>query len=232
MSYPLAGKHVSFDGRFLHGASRELARPTDVEEGYERVTFLVNVWLGYKPRGIDAFPEEAFDALTCVLSHTGSHTTASAMWTPILKDFCRRFSSPRVPRFQSPTSTPFNSASDAFQLYPDIIARMERPGQRVAVHFDVKFRRLTIATSRQGAGVTGGTPYGFTVGTPAGTPGGPFIKALNEGIKGMGPGQFRRLIVPPEYAYGNQQVRSVQTFFTHRSVSTFDRVGPFQLTDR
>ena len=107
---------------------------------------------------------------------------------------------------------------------------MERPGQRVAVHFDVKFRRLTIATSRQGAGVTGGTPYGFTVGTPAGTPGGPFIKALNEGIKGMGPGQFRRLIVPPEYAYGNQQVRSVQTFFTHRSVSTFDRMGPFQLT--
>ena len=107
---------------------------------------------------------------------------------------------------------------------------MERPGQRVAVHFDVKFRRLTIATSRQGAGVTGGTPYGFTVGTPAETPGGPFIKALNEGIKGMGPGQFRRLIVPPEYAYGNQQVRSVQTFFTHRSVSTFDRVGPFQLT--
>ena len=26
------------------------------------------------------------------------------------------------------------------------------------------------------------------------------------------------------------QVRSMQTFFTHRSVSTFDRVGPFQLT--
>ena len=102
-----------------------------------------------------------------------------------------------------------STPTDAFQLYPDIIARMERPGQRVAVHFDVKFRRLTIATSRQGAGVTGGTPYGFTVGTPAGTPGGPFIKALNEGIKGMGPGQFRRLIVPPEYAYGNQQVQEI-----------------------
>ena len=81
-----------------------------------------------------------------------------------------------------------------------------RPGQRVAVHFDVKFRRITIATSRQGAGVTGGVPYGFQVGAPAGTPGGPFIKAFNEGIKGMGPGQFRRMIVPPEYAYGNTQV--------------------------
>ena len=84
-----------------------------------------------------------------------------------------------------------------------------RPGQRVAVHFDVKFRRITIATSRQGAGVTGGVPYGFQVGTPAGTPGGPFIKAFNEGIKGMGPGQFRRLLVPPEYAYGNQQVQEI-----------------------
>jgi|Transcript_1145 hypothetical protein len=84
-----------------------------------------------------------------------------------------------------------------------------KDGSRVAVHFDVKFRRITVATSRQGAGVTGGTPYGFTVGVPAGTPGGPFISCLNEGIKGMGPGQFRRLIVPPEYAYGANQVQEI-----------------------
>jgi hypothetical protein len=44
----------------------------------------------------------------CVL-YTGPHTTASARWTPFLKDFRRRISPPRVPRFQSPTSTPFNS---------------------------------------------------------------------------------------------------------------------------
>jgi len=58
-------------------------------------------------------------------------------------------------------------------------------------------------------GVTGGSPYGFQVGVPAGTAGGPFIKALNEGIKGMSPGQLRRLIVPPEYAYGNFQVQEI-----------------------
>ena len=40
--------------------------------------------------------------------HTGSHTTAFALWTPFLKDFARRISPPRVPRFQSPISTPFN----------------------------------------------------------------------------------------------------------------------------
>lgn len=56
-------------------------------------------------------------------------------------------------------------------------------GQRVAVHYDLKFRRITVGTSRQGMGVTGGTPYGFEAGRPAGTPGGPFIKAFNEGIK-------------------------------------------------
>ena len=38
-----------------------------------------------------------------------------------LKDFSRRISPPRVPRFQSRhTSAPFNSASDAFQLHPDV----------------------------------------------------------------------------------------------------------------
>ena len=69
-----------------------------------------------------------------VLLHTGPHTTASARWTPILKDFSRRLSPPRVPRFQSRhTSTPFNSASDAFQPHPDIIARMDpRPSVALA----------------------------------------------------------------------------------------------------
>jgi curved DNA-binding protein CbpA len=42
--------------------------------------------------------------------HTGPHTAALAWWTPILKDFSRRISPPRVPRFQSRhASTPFNS---------------------------------------------------------------------------------------------------------------------------
>ena len=51
-------------------------------------------------------------------------------------------------------------------------------GARVAVHYDLKFRSVTVGTSRQGAGVTGGTPIGFTVGQPAGEPGGPFITGV------------------------------------------------------
>jgi len=84
-----------------------------------------------------------------------------------------------------------------------------KQGQRVAVHFDVKWRGLTIATSRQGAGVTGGVPYGYNVGVPAGSPGGPFINAFNEGVRGMGVGTVRTMIVPPEYAYGDRRVQEI-----------------------
>ena len=46
--------------------------------------------------------------LRCVL-YTGPHTIALARWTPILKDFSRRISPPRVPRFRSPPALPLNS---------------------------------------------------------------------------------------------------------------------------
>lgn len=82
-------------------------------------------------------------------------------------------------------------------------------GARVAVHYDLKFRNITVGTSRQGAGVTGGTPIGYTVGVRAGEPGGPFINAFNEVIKGMGVGCVRRALVPPEYAYGPLEVQEI-----------------------
>lgn len=72
-----------------------------------------------------------------------------------------------------------------------------------------KFRSLTVSTSRQGMGVTGGNPYGFDVGVKAGTPGGPFIDGLNEGVLGMREGGQRKLIVPASLAYGKQQVQEI-----------------------
>ena len=61
-----------------------------------------------------------------VLPHTGSHTTAFAWCTPILKDFSRRISPPTT-RVQSPPSTPFNSASDAIELHPDVASYGKLP---------------------------------------------------------------------------------------------------------
>ena len=43
-------------------------------------------------------------------------------------------------------------------------------------------------------GVTGGNPYGFDLGTKAGTPGGPFIEGMNEGVMGMQIGGQRKII--------------------------------------
>ena len=54
--------------------------------------------------------------------------------------------------------------------------------------------QLTISSSRVGMGVTGGNPYGFDLGTKAGTPGGPFIEGMNEGVLGMQIGGQRKII--------------------------------------
>ena len=82
-------------------------------------------------------------------------------------------------------------------------------GARVAVHYDCKFKSLTVSTSRVGMGVTGGNPYGFVVGVKAGTPGGPFIEGMSEGVRGMRVGGQRKIIVPPELAYGKAQVQEI-----------------------
>ena len=48
---PRVGRHVRFDGRLLHGAPLELLEARGDESPYVRVTFLVNIWIGHKPRG-------------------------------------------------------------------------------------------------------------------------------------------------------------------------------------
>ena len=63
-SYPFPGKHIAFDGRWIHGAPANLARGLDDEDDDEetrapRVTFLVNVWLNHAPGGAAPFPEDA-----------------------------------------------------------------------------------------------------------------------------------------------------------------------------
>mmetsp|Transcript_2511 Transcript_2511/g.4639 ORF Transcript_2511/g.4639 Transcript_2511/m.4639 type:complete len:248 (-) Transcript_2511:183-926(-) len=84
-----------------------------------------------------------------------------------------------------------------------------KEGQRIAIHYSLKWKGITISTSRQGAGVTGGNPYGFDVGEQPGDPGSAFIKGLDLAVLGMQVGGVRRVIVPPELAYGNRQVQEI-----------------------
>jgi len=93
VSWPKQGKHLSFDGRFLHAAPPDLMEhgvfqqqcKISVEEDWKsmdakeaercrkilerrhrRVTFLVNVWLNYKPFNVEPFPDTMIDKLTKV----------------------------------------------------------------------------------------------------------------------------------------------------------------------
>jgi len=81
-------------------------------------------------------------------------------------------------------------------------------GDQAAVHIDLRYRTLTVYSTRQGRGVTGGSPLGFEVGRFGG-PGGVFIKGIDLGIVGMRVGGQRRLIIPSELAYGNKQMQEI-----------------------
>jgi hypothetical protein len=82
VSWPKTGKHMSFDGRYLHAAPPDLMEPgafqqqIQFEESkdpkqqrilkrrHRRVTFLVNIWLNYQPFDVKPFPESMVDKLS------------------------------------------------------------------------------------------------------------------------------------------------------------------------
>jgi hypothetical protein len=82
VSWPKAGKHLSFDGRYLHAALPNLMEPGMFDQQiafneskdpkqqklfkrrHRRVTFLVNIWLNYHPFEVKPFPETMIDKLS------------------------------------------------------------------------------------------------------------------------------------------------------------------------
>jgi len=73
LSHPVAGKHICFDGRLLHGVPPELAAEASGVEGpagYTRLTFLANVWLNHRPTSVDPLGEEVVAKLNpkCVFA--------------------------------------------------------------------------------------------------------------------------------------------------------------------
>ena len=79
-------------------------------------------------------------------------------------------------------------------------------GDRVAVHYEARWKGITFQTSRQGVGVTGGTPLGFDVGA---TGAGGTLAGLDLGVRGMRVGGLRVLRVPPELAYGKSGIDEI-----------------------
>ena len=87
ISWPKKGKHLSFDGQMLHAAPSDLMPDgeferqcrifTSTESNTEelekkdrrrkrRVTLLVNIWLNYRPFGVNPFPHTMIDKLSGV----------------------------------------------------------------------------------------------------------------------------------------------------------------------
>lgn len=84
--------------------------------------------------------------------------------------------------------------------------KLAEKGDRVTIHYVVKWNGVTFMTSRQGAGVTGGTPYGFDLGS---SDIGYVLKGLDLAVEGMRVGGQRQVICPPELAYGNKGLQEI-----------------------
>lgn len=98
----------------------------------------------------------------------------------------------------------FKDGPNGIKYYDVIVGDGEeaREGSRVVVHFDAKFKGITFVTSRVGQGVAGGQPFGFDVGSKPGQGG--TLRGLDLGVRGMRVGGQRKLLVPPELAYGSK----------------------------
>jgi len=91
LSWPKKGKHLSFDGGYLHAAPSNLMQDGAFQEQIKvsdeikdkderkklvrrqrRVTFLVNVWLNYKPFNVEIFPESMMDKMTLTSDEASS----------------------------------------------------------------------------------------------------------------------------------------------------------------
>ena len=90
LSWPKRGKHLSFDGGYLHAAPANLVEEGHFEKQYQipqfvadqnddddmqqirmdrrrrRVTFLVNIWLNHKPINVERFPVGMLDKMSKV----------------------------------------------------------------------------------------------------------------------------------------------------------------------
>lgn len=81
-SWPKSGKHLSFDGRYLHAAPSDfmekgafqkqcqvpnVTKEADLKSAqryHRRITFLVNIWINHRPIGVNPFPETMLDKLS------------------------------------------------------------------------------------------------------------------------------------------------------------------------
>jgi len=98
LSFPRLGKHLAFDGRFLHGVSpttdaelteeppskkRKLNSEETEKPDAKRITFLVNVWLDYVPVGLERLSGEVGEKMSDVRSKLDFVTSKTSAATDL-----------------------------------------------------------------------------------------------------------------------------------------------------
>jgi len=98
LSFPRLGKHLAFDGRFLHGVSpttdaelieeppakkRKLNSDEVETPNAKRITFLVNMWLDYVPVGLERLSGEVAEKMSDVQSTLNFATSKTSAATDL-----------------------------------------------------------------------------------------------------------------------------------------------------
>jgi len=115
LSGPALGKHISFDGRWLHGAptalrdafqgkERSKGKRKRGQEAGRRVTFLVNVWLNHRPDDCTPLPDAACRKMRVPVDAAGLRFSSETSHIPVAE--CRlQTGEKRATASTSPSST-------------------------------------------------------------------------------------------------------------------------------
>lgn len=139
VSIPEVGKHVAFDGQFLHGAPSQLGTFTKTNgkpvtaNANNRVTFLVNIWLNHHPAGVKLAPieilqklpqQKAVDSSTLQLTCCEAVTESSALTEEIS---ARKLPSANyvIEKFSIPEKVTTNDDVGDWELIPFVSDKSE-----------------------------------------------------------------------------------------------------------
>lgn len=86
VSIPEPGKHIVFDGSLLHGAPANQGLKYCAQNKVaqcDRITFLVNVWCGHHPAGVQRLPQAISSKLSALESAENADSCSAVLPNPI-----------------------------------------------------------------------------------------------------------------------------------------------------